>query len=148
MTRVLVVETYRSACGRNLADDPSDTQPLVDYWETFHQARDYGSPTLIESPLESPSTLRSKLKGERPESFRHIRALSDVTALEMSKPALAPYHPALSLPEFIDSFGPLVFPLYRAALLRKRILLVTEAPVHLACNYGMHFSFTSLTIFC
>ncbi|KAL2006495.1 hypothetical protein VTN00DRAFT_9163 [Thermoascus crustaceus] len=128
---------------QNLADDPSDTQPLVDYWETFHKARDYGSPTLIESPLESPSSLRSKSKGERPESFRHIRALSDVTALEMTKPALAPYHPALSLPEFIDSFGPLVFPLYRAALLRKRILLVTEAPVHLACNYVYDLSLLS-----
>lgn len=67
--------------------------------------------------------------------------MSDATALEMSKPALAPYHPALSLPEFLDSFGPLVFPLYRAALLRKRILLVAEAPIHQACNYGMHFSF-------
>jgi hypothetical protein len=36
----------------------------------------------------------------------------------------------------MDSFGPLIFPLYRAALLRKRILFMGEAPVHGACNYG------------
>ncbi|KAL2220894.1 hypothetical protein M432DRAFT_630592 [Thermoascus aurantiacus ATCC 26904] len=128
---------------QTLADDTSNTQPLVDYWETFHQARENDSPALIDSPLESPSSLRSKSKGERPENLRRSRALSDATALEMSKPALAPYHPALSLPEFLDSFGPLVFPLYRAALLRKRILLVAEAPIHQACNYVYDLSLLS-----
>jgi hypothetical protein len=57
--------------------------------------------------------------------------------LENSRPALTPFHPASSLPDFIESFGPLIFPLYRAALLRKRILIMTEAPVHTPCNYGI-----------
>lgn len=56
--------------------------------------------------------------------------------LEPSRPALTPFHPASSLPDLIESFGPLIFPLYKAALLRKRILLMTEAPVHIPCNYG------------
>ena len=46
------------------------------------------------------------------------------------------HHPALSLPLFLDTFGPLIFPLFKAALLRKRILLVGQAPVELACNFG------------
>ena len=37
---------------------------------------------------------------------------------------------------FLDTFGPLIFPLYKTALLRKRILLVAQAPVELACNFG------------
>lgn len=56
--------------------------------------------------------------------------------LEPSRPALTPFHPASSLPDLIEAFGPLIFPLYKAVLLRKKILLMTEAPVHIPCNYG------------
>ena len=52
---------------------------------------------------------------------------------------LSPHHPALSLPRLLDTFGPLVYPLYKAALLRKRILMVTQAPVELSCNFGAIF---------
>jgi hypothetical protein len=38
--------------------------------------------------------------------------------------------------ESLKLFGPLIFPLYRAALLRKRILIVTDTPVEFACNLG------------
>ena len=47
---------------------------------------------------------------------------------------LSQHHPATALPILFKLFGPLVFPLYRAALLRKRILLVGEAPVEVNCN--------------
>jgi hypothetical protein len=50
--------------------------------------------------------------------------------------SLSPFHPASSLLDFFDTFGPLMFPLYRLALLRKRILFVGQAPVLRACNYG------------
>lgn len=80
-----------------------------------------------DSPLESPISVRFKPNERQDE------------ALESShRPALTRYHPASSLPHLVDSFGPLIFPLYRAALLRKRILLMVEAPVHIPCNYGMH----------
>lgn len=52
---------------------------------------------------------------------------------------LPSHHPALSLPAFLDAFGPLIFPLYKAALLRKRILLVAQAPVEQTCNFGMAY---------
>ena len=66
---------------------------------------------------------------------RH-RTPSDGTNLLPPGQTLTPFHPALSLPDFLDDFGPLVFPLQRAALLRKRILFVGHAPVEKACNYG------------
>ncbi|KAL1963651.1 hypothetical protein VTN77DRAFT_7972 [Rasamsonia byssochlamydoides] len=130
-------KSWRHAAGlkelaKKCAEDVSDTQPLVDYWEK-HRAQEDES--ITESPPDSPATLRAKSNGDRPDSLRRGRRSSEATALETTRPVLAPFHPALSLPDFVDAFGPLVFPLYRASLLRKRILLVTEAPVQTSCDY-------------
>lgn len=118
----------------------SNTQPLVDYWEQYSIITNEPS-VVVESPSgsppSSPPSLRQKPQAERRPSIpRRDRALSDTTAFEMTRPSLDPFHPALSLHDFTDTFGPLLFPLYRAALLHKRILLVTDAPVHEPCNYG------------
>ncbi|KAJ5359174.1 uncharacterized protein N7496_011587 [Penicillium cataractarum] len=104
------------------ATDMSDMQALSDYWDSFR----IGGPesSAPDSPIDSPLSLRF-----RPGEHRN-RAFSDAMVLENSRPALTPFHPASSLPDFIESFGPLIFPLYRAALLRKRILIMAEAPVH------------------
>ncbi|PGH37020.1 hypothetical protein GX50_00003 [[Emmonsia] crescens] len=114
---------------RSLADDPDNTEPLSTYWETYQLSEDAISPP--DSPLGSIASLKTPVR----DVYARHRALSDATALLTSKQSLAPYHPALSLPEFLDTFGPLVFQLYRAALLRKRILLVGEAPVEESCNF-------------
>lgn len=113
----------------------ANTDPLSEYWET-HQIREPDTSARPDSPLDSPLSLRFKPNGERPDDLRRSRVFSDAMVLEPSRPALTPFHPASSLPDFIDTFGPLVFPLYRAALLRKRVLLLAEAPVHAPCNYG------------
>lgn len=98
---------------------------------------DNGSPTQPGSPIASPSSLKSKpTRRQFSNGHARNRTSSDATALELPGQNLSPFHPALSLPEFIDTFGPLIFPLYRAALLRKRILLIGQAPVELNCNYG------------
>lgn len=111
----------------------SDDQPLSDYWEAFQiGGADSAAP---DSPVDSPVSLRFR-PGDRPEAQHRNRAFSDAMVLETFRPALTPFHPASSLPDFIDCFGPLIFPLYRAALLRKRILFMGEAPVHTPCNYG------------
>ncbi|KAJ5241476.1 uncharacterized protein N7469_003067 [Penicillium citrinum] len=114
------------------AADMSNEQPLSDYWDAFH----IGGPdtSAADSPVDSPVSLRFR-PGDRPENLSRGRAFSDALVLETFRPALTPFHPASSLPNFIDSFGPLIFPLYRAALLRKRILFMTEAPVHIPCNF-------------
>ena len=61
---------------------------------------------------------------------------SNASGYGMPSLGLSPSHPALSLPTLIDTFGPLIYPLYKAALLRKRTLIVHEAPVEQACNFG------------
>lgn len=63
------------------------------------------------------------------------RGASSASAM-LSGLALSLHHPALSLLDFLDTFGPLVFPIFRAALVRKRILLVGPAPVEQMCNFG------------
>ncbi|KAF4230270.1 hypothetical protein CNMCM6457_006082 [Aspergillus fumigatiaffinis] len=110
------------------AKDMTNTQPLSDYWDNFEIRVNDPSTIPADSPLESPVSLRFR---ERPDNLQRNRAFSDAIVLEASRPALTPFHPASSLPEFLDSFGPLIFPLYRAALLRKRILFMAEAPVHI-----------------
>jgi DENN domain-containing protein 11 len=91
---------------------------------------------------DSPETVR-RVSIDREEVFAGVdkpgqKARKKSTSSHGTfKTALSPYHPAISLPTLIDTFGPLIYPLYKAALLRKRILLVTEAPVELACNFGM-----------
>lgn len=117
---------------RKYAGNMSDMQPLCDYWDTY---RIGGTDLAPDSPLDSPLSLRFR-PGERPDHSSRNRAFSDAMVLETFKPALTPFHPASSLPGFTECFGPLIFPLYRAALLRKRILFMGEAPVHTPCNFG------------
>lgn len=115
---------------RKYAADMSDEKPMCDYWDAYQ----IGGADTTDSPVESPLSVRFP-PGERPDNRN--RAFSDAMLLGTFRPALTPFHPASSLPDFIDCCGPLIFPLYRAALLRKRILFITETPVHTSCNYGM-----------
>ncbi|CAG8152435.1 unnamed protein product [Penicillium olsonii] len=113
------------------AEDMSDMEPLTKYWDAYRIGGTESS--APDSPTDSPLSLRFR-PGDRPDTNR-TRAFSDALVLDTFRPALTPFHPASSLPEFLESLGPLVFPLYRAALLRKRILFMGEAPVHTPCNY-------------
>ncbi|CAG7951871.1 unnamed protein product [Penicillium salamii] len=113
------------------AEDMSNMEPLMKYWDAYRIGGTESS--APDSPIDSPLSLRFR-PGERLDSNR-TRAFSDALVLDNFRPALTPFHPASSLPDFLESFGPLVFPLYRAALLRKRILFMGEVPVHTPCNY-------------
>jgi DENN domain-containing protein 11 len=110
-------------------------RPLVDYWERHH-IEENGSAAHLKSPTDSSQDSRPESQAERLDMLRRSRAFSDATALEMIRPALPPFHPALSLPDLMDFFGPLIFPLYKASLLRKRILLVADAPIQQPCDFG------------
>ncbi|EZF28918.1 hypothetical protein H109_06465 [Trichophyton interdigitale MR816] len=121
-----------------LATDPDDTQPLASYWDK-HQLRDSEGSSPPESPLEYMSHPKPI---SVPPAKRRQRALSDATALISSR-TLPSYHPALTLPDFLDTFGPLIFPLYRAALLRKRIVFLGDAPVESSCNFIYNISLLS-----
>jgi hypothetical protein len=77
---------------------------------------------------ESPTQVQRK---------QRMRGISNVSASGFPGFGLSGHHPALSLPSLLNTFGPLVYPLYKAALLRKRILIMNQAPVELACNFGI-----------
>jgi len=103
-----------------LAYDPSATAPLEEFWEEQSKPRTSAS-------ASKPDTSKAHSRG---------RALSTLTAVLPSDQSLPLFHPARSIVQYIDTFGPLVFRLQQAALLRKRILFVGTPPVRAACEFG------------
>ncbi|KUJ21113.1 uncharacterized protein LY89DRAFT_427016 [Mollisia scopiformis] len=125
--------------------DTSETKVLEEYWEE-HKAQGPAPPADSDSLLDSPSSIRfkpirttpSKLKGHT-----RNRSASDGTALLPPGHTLSTYHPARSLLRLLETFGPLIFPIHRAALLRKRILITAHAPVQEICNFVYDISVLS-----
>ncbi|KAK5696364.1 hypothetical protein LTR17_024273 [Elasticomyces elasticus] len=108
---------------RRLADGVlkhNDVGALEQFWEQ-HRA-DNGSSRRTSSPDDRRSSFATGLKRKR--------GLSGVSEGN----AVAEDHPALHMPAMLDLFGPLLFPLHRAALLRERILLLGSPPVQANCN--------------
>ncbi|PHH73982.1 hypothetical protein CDD82_5168 [Ophiocordyceps australis] len=114
----------------SLAKNPSQTALLDHYWQ-HHRAVD---PSHVLPPSAglppSPSTA-------------HARRSSDATLWPAHEHNLSPQHPAWSLTRLLDVFGPLVFPIHRAAVLRKRILISCHAPLHEVCDFVYDFSILS-----
>ncbi|KAI9652933.1 MAG: hypothetical protein M1829_001360 [Trizodia sp. TS-e1964] len=120
-----------------LAQDINNTEGLENYWEKYQLQPDI----LSREGSSAGSSITVKPKSPSGQNGKNVaqgtkhRTVSDRAALVPARQYLSPYHPALSLPQFIDLLGPLVFPLYRAALLRKRILFMVHPPVQNACNF-------------
>lgn len=106
-----------------LAHDSDTLTPLDEFW---HQQSSSLPPAKGE-PSELPHG----------KGHSRARAISTVSAVTRDDESLPSYHPALSILQYINVFGPLVFRLQQAALLRKRILFVGSAPVRKACEFGM-----------
>ena len=123
-------------------DNPDDVTPLEDYW-TEHKVDDsyQADPRTPRSPAASTDSLNiSKQRNGDTDGYKGLRSMSATSVFLPSSHALTPHHPAARLMDVLQLFGPLIFPLYRAALLRKRILLVSETPVELACNIVYNLS--------
>jgi len=110
---------------RAIVKDPDDKKPLEAYWDR-HDSVD-GS-----NGAASPVSKRASVPGD----YKRKRALSDATGSFAVEEAMPLDHPALSMTALVTAFGPLLFPLYREALLRRRILLLGSAPVLETCNFG------------
>ncbi|KAK3944296.1 LCHN protein [Diplogelasinospora grovesii] len=125
-----------------LAADRKQTQLLEKYWEE-NGARESSAPQPLqkETPLSSPAL--SFKPSSRAKGHSRNRSASDGAALIAPGHRLSPFHPAWSLTSLLDTFGPLIFPIHRAALLRKRILISTHAPVHQVCNFVYDISILS-----
>ncbi|KAI3393328.1 hypothetical protein diail_4461 [Diaporthe ilicicola] len=120
-----------------LAADRKQTQMLSEYWEKCGTRDTSGQApaTITDSPLNSPALSFVKRSSPKGEAHARNRSASEGAALLPPGHSLSPFHPAWSLNRLLDTFGPLIFPIQRAALLRKRILISTHAPVHEACNF-------------
>lgn len=122
-----------------LAADRKQTHMLVEYWDKCGTRDPSGQAPapIADSPLNSPALSFVKPR-PYPKADGHARnrSASEGAALLPPGHRLSPFHPAWSLNKLLDTFGPLIFPIQRAALLRKRILISTHAPVHEACNFG------------
>ncbi|EGR48538.1 uncharacterized protein TRIREDRAFT_107260 [Trichoderma reesei QM6a] len=118
-----------------LAKDRNQTEILEKYWDA-NKAKEGETFSTVNTPI-SPV----------PDQFRktHGRnsSLTDGVSLFQPEHKLSPYHPAWSLAELLDRFGPLIFPIQRAALLRQRILISCHAPVHEICNFVYDISILS-----
>lgn len=117
--------------------DSHDCRALELFWWNNRQDE-----TAAKDEPASPSMLRSKSPPDA--GSRRKRARSDASAnLSSSGDYLTPDHPALSMTDLLKTFGPLVFPIHRAALLRKRILLLGSPPVQQTCNFVYNISILS-----
>ncbi|WPH03504.1 Hypothetical protein R9X50_00638400 [Acrodontium crateriforme] len=104
--------------GEQVVTNFSDTAELEKFWEK------HGLDKLETGRRESIQN-GSKRK----------RAYSDATLAVRAGSTISHDHPALAMSKLLDLFGPLMFPLYRAALLRRRILLLGSIPVQNNCDF-------------
>lgn len=129
---------------QELVQDSLQIGPLEKYWE-LNKARS-PQPLHAESPAETTGGQSQgiqfkaprKQNGSKRHHSRH-RSISDGSALAGGH-SLSAHHPAWSLTKLIRSFGPLIFPVYRAALLRKRILISCHAPIQQVCDFGTSYA--------
>ncbi|KAI1127767.1 hypothetical protein F5Y10DRAFT_242061 [Nemania abortiva] len=124
-----------------LVANNKDVTSLEEYWEK-NQARDSTNDDV--APKDDPESPLATLRSPKiTRSHMRNRSASDGTALMLPGHRLSPFHPAWSLTKLLDAFGPLIFPIHRAALLRKRILISGHAPVEQACNFVYNISVLS-----
>ncbi|KAG6003267.1 hypothetical protein E4U21_002225 [Claviceps maximensis] len=119
-----------------LAKDRDRTEILEQYWDANKAGDDDGQglPNTANIP-DTPT--------REPSRYARMPSASDGIALIPHEHKLSSYHPAWSLVNLLDKFGPLIFPIQRAALLRKRILISCHAPVHEVCDFVYDISILS-----
>ncbi|KAG0193280.1 hypothetical protein DFQ28_005723 [Apophysomyces sp. BC1034] len=114
-------------------------------FEYFHQKR--AEPSSATSPLLSPSattnTIFSALEGG-PGDFGNINhhLASHVDASLTTETRSSGFlgkessHLAHTFPDFVRQFGPNIFVLWKAMLLKKRVMFLTIPPMEQSCSFG------------
>ncbi|KAI1331240.1 hypothetical protein F5Y16DRAFT_360971 [Xylariaceae sp. FL0255] len=130
------------AIASKLVLNSKNVKILEDYWDK-NRTRDSTEQNKDEDENENDSPTATFQTPKKTRSHTRNRSASDGTALMLPGHRLSPFHPAWSLTKLLDTFGPLIFPIHRAALLRKRILISGHAPVEEACNFVYDISILS-----
>lgn len=118
---------HRLTIYRAQINDLEDTTLMEEYWNKHKLEPNESS---IQPPVEA--------NDQQSDGYRKARSMSAATTFMPAQHRLMPHHPAATLLDALRTFGPLMFPVYRAALLRRRILIVTDTPVEFSCNLGKH----------
>ncbi|GBB97021.1 hypothetical protein RclHR1_00290019 [Rhizophagus clarus] len=111
---------------------------LVDYFEKRGIRLNSVDNDLISLESESgPSTLRRRAlssgSNSRPQYSRNrCLSTSEMSTSSYQVPVTS-VHPAHHFPDFVRSCGPTIFLLWKAALLKKRILFYSPPPVEESC---------------
>lgn len=131
-----------SAPLRTLALDSNKVEVLEEYWQEHRVGADQEE---VREPENESAISNGETGNENEEDLKDTAskqpmAMTESTMLEPAGRDLPPQHPALSTLDLLDTFGPLVFPLYRTLLLRQRILLIHRPPLQQYCHFGKHSS--------
>lgn len=111
---------------KEVVKDTSDTRHLELFWKKHRADENLSRSLATVNAVGSPTAENRKRK----------RAPSEATLAGFKNDGQVwpKDHPALAIPALFESFGPLIFPLQRAALLRKRVLFLGSTPVQKNCN--------------
>lgn len=107
--------------GKDAVKNTAHMDALEAFWETHRADNSAGS---LPAPL-----LANRDNGGIEHQARRKRAASETTMGLHTDGAWPSDHPALQVPAMLETFGPLLFPLHRAALSRSRILLLGSPSV-------------------
>ncbi|CAG8439884.1 14435_t:CDS:10 [Funneliformis mosseae] len=113
----------------NFSDDYSN---LIEY---FKKNRIVLDSTDNDSSFEPDSGPSTSYRLNKPQYSRNrCLSTSELSTISYLAPVL-PMHPAHHFPNFVRSCGPTIFLLWKAALLKKRILFYSPPPVEEVCYF-------------
>lgn len=118
-----------------LVRDIGDTKDVEQFW-LEHRLESSDSDGKALPAIASPMLIRSNSFEFNPMESGKKRAASNSGRAMAEKLSLPQTHPIRSLLDYLKVLGPLMFPLHRAALLRKRILFVGTPPLRRLCDFG------------
>ncbi|CAI2166077.1 15532_t:CDS:10 [Funneliformis geosporum] len=113
----------------NLSDDYSN---LIEYFKKHRIVLDSVDNDSFIEPDSGPST---SYRLNKPQYSRNrCLSTSEMSTTSYQAP-VPPMHPAHHFPNFVRSCGPSIFLLWKAALLKKRILFYSPPPVEGVCYF-------------
>lgn len=90
----------------------------------------------VSSLAHSMNSERSAVTTVNHQLYSVVRHPAGTDAKSLEYLQVEESHPAHSFPEFVRAMGPNLFILWKAAISKKRILILTSSPVEKACHFG------------
>ncbi|KAI9725879.1 MAG: hypothetical protein M1828_002508 [Chrysothrix sp. TS-e1954] len=117
---------------RRMQRDPSATHILDSYWTEHNEHSSRATSNVIDDL--DPNKQPSRPVRKRQAASDHEASYSS-GSIAMKPTDNTSANPAHSTRDLLLEFGPLLFPLFRAILLRQRVLLIQHPPLRKACEF-------------